>query len=51
MISDEISRAGQATGLLGYQKTAHPTVYTILVVTANKLDMTEANRREKKITR
>lgn len=26
MITDEISKAGQATGVLGYQKLAHPTV-------------------------
>lgn len=46
MISDEISKAGQATGLLGYQKPAHPTLHTILAVTADKLGMTEANRRK-----
>lgn len=40
MISDETSRTGQATGLLSYQKQAHPTVYTILVVTDNKRSMT-----------
>lgn len=40
MISDETWITGQATGLLGYQKQAYPTVYKILVVTDNKPSMT-----------
>lgn len=47
MISDETWITGQATGLLGYQKQAYPTVYKILVVTDNKPSMTYASKEKK----